>query len=504
MKKQIIKNILFNILNFIVNALIGIMLTPYLIKHIGVVAYGMVPLALFITSYVGVLTQSLTASVNRHMIEALHTNDYKKASVIFNTALILMMVLIIFSSAIFAWPIFNISRIISVPDYLLNDTIFLFLCVLLGFFLSLISSIFAVSMYANNRIDMMQVINIIKNIVKLCTILILFDLGQYRLSSVGLGIVFSELIALIIFILYSRRIVPYISIKPALFDIVAVKKLSGLGGWLIADQVGVILLSKMDLIVVNKTFGSNYGGRYSIITQFSDLFRSMAGLVGGALGPVMMILHSKSEHTEMVALTKIFMKFMSLTMAVPVIVLCVFSKEIITLWIGPHYDDVAQLSWYIIFPLIINLGTIPLFSINIAMNKIKIPSISNIIFGVLGLILSIMLIKTEHFGLEGIAIGFVVATTFKNSLFMPLYAAQILRLPHMTFLLAHLRTLLFATVFTLFLFLIKGFISISGVLFFVEIFLLCILGFALTTVFYSRNEILSALGLAKEILKKNG
>ncbi|WP_425337930.1 lipopolysaccharide biosynthesis protein, partial [Escherichia coli] len=184
--------------------------------------------------------------------------------------------------------------------------------------------------------------------------------------------------------------------------------------------------------------------KYSIITQFSDLLRSMAGLIGGVLGPVMMILYSRNEQEKMAEMTKIFMKAMSLTMAIPIVVICVFSKEIIELWVGPAYDNIAYLVWFIVFPLIINLGTIPLFTINIAMNKVKVPSILNVIFGCIGLLTALSLVNFYHMGLEGIALGFVLATTLKNSLFTPLYAAYILNLSKITFLAVHIRVIVFS------------------------------------------------------------
>ncbi|MCE9911740.1 hypothetical protein LZ642_08965, partial [Hafnia paralvei] len=93
MNKQIIKNIFYNILNFGVNIILGIALTPLLIRHMGIAAYGIIPLAMFITSYVGVLTQSLTASVNRYLIYSLQHDNKKETNLIFNTALVLMFIL---------------------------------------------------------------------------------------------------------------------------------------------------------------------------------------------------------------------------------------------------------------------------------------------------------------------------------------------------------------------------------------------------------------------------
>lgn len=503
MNKQIIKNIFFNVLNFGVNVVLGIVLTPFLIKHIGISAYGMVPLAIFITSYVGVLTQSLTASVNRYLINSLKDNDKQETNSIFNTALILMFIFILLSGFIFIWPIIYIDNLIYIPEKIIIESKVLFFCVLIGFFISLLSSIFSVSVYSINRIDLMQTANIIKNTVKLCLIFIFFNFQLYTLSSIGYSIIISELFALAFYIFLSKKLTPYIYINIKLFNTSIVRKLSNLSGWLIVDQIGVIFLSKTDLVVVNKIFGSDYGGKYSIIIQFSDLLRSMASLIGGVLGPVMMILYSRNEQVKMAEMTKIFMKSMSLTIAIPIVVICIFSNEIMELWVGPTYNDIAYLVWFIVFPLIINLGTMPLFSINIAMNKVKIPSILNFIFGVVGLSVSLSLVHIYNMGLEGIALGFMLAMTLKNSIFMPLYAAYILNLPKMTFLAIHIRVIMFSLVFSLLMFFIKNHIHAEGIELLATLIFLCFVGLPISLIFYTKKELHSIIKLAKGLLKKN-
>lgn len=190
-------------------------------------------------------------------------------------------------------------------------------------------------------------------------------------------------------------------------------------------------------------------------------------------------------------------------MAIPIVVICVFSKEIIELWVGPAYDNIAYLVWFIVFPLIINLGTIPLFTINIAMNKVKVPSILNVIFGCIGLLTALSLVNFYHMGLEGIALGFVLATTLKNSLFTPLYAAYILNLSKITFLAVHIRVIVFSLVFSLLMFFIKGHINPKGTELLMALAFLCIVGLPISLVFYTKEELLNITKLTKEIFKRN-
>src|SRR3972149_1802921 len=65
---------------------IGIWLVPYLIRHLGVASYGLVPLAISITAYMSLLTISLNGAVSRYLTIDLQKKDNKSANQFFNTA----------------------------------------------------------------------------------------------------------------------------------------------------------------------------------------------------------------------------------------------------------------------------------------------------------------------------------------------------------------------------------------------------------------------------------
>ena len=58
--KQILRNLFYNSLNVLFNIIIAIFYIPYLVDKLGILAYGIVPLALVINNYIGVITVSLT------------------------------------------------------------------------------------------------------------------------------------------------------------------------------------------------------------------------------------------------------------------------------------------------------------------------------------------------------------------------------------------------------------------------------------------------------------
>ncbi|HFI8096153.1 TPA: O69 family O-antigen flippase [Escherichia coli] len=487
MHRQVFRNVFLNVTIFLFNVVTGLYLTPFLIKYLGLEVYGILPLALFLTFYIGVITQALTASVNRFFIANLQTNNIKEANVVFNTAFCIIVTYSVLQFALLYYPIQNIDQYFSIPTHSRDDARRLFESVLLSFSLALLTSIFSVSLFALNRLDLIQCVQLIKIIIKFITIILFFEHHCIGIQFVGIAMILSELIALILTICLWRKLTPEINLKLFYFSKKKVGELSKFAMWLIIDQVGYVLFIKMDLLLVNKFFGAKESGRYSIATQFSDLLRSFAGLMAGVLAPVIMILHAKNELERIVTVTKTFVMILSLTIAIPISIICVFSQELIHFWLGQDIN-IQTLIWIVTFPLIINLGVLPLFSINVAFKKVKLPSILNIVLALVGVFVSIILIRNTELGLLAVAAGFSFSLTLKNAVFIPIYAALNLRIDKLTFLTVHVRTILFTFFYVCFLILVKSKLSSNLYGFLAELTVLIIFGFIISIFFYSRDE----------------
>lgn len=254
------------------------------------------------------------------------------------------------------------------------------------------------------------------------------------------------------------------------------------------DQIGSILFLKTDLILVNSLSGSKANGEYSIATQFSDLLRSLAGLVAGSLGPIMIILYEKKQFEELTSLTITFVKFLSFTIAIPIIILCVYAKEILNLWLGPEYTHLSYLIFIVTLPLIINLGTLPILSINIAVKKIQIPAIINCLLAIIGIVASIILFKNSTLGYYAIAICYMITLTIKNAIFIPWYATKILNKPRYVFFKTHLITLVFSSALFIFVSVFKHYANMLNLNLLFELVIIGALGLLLTLFFYSKEE----------------
>lgn len=433
-KKQLPLNLLANIGYFLLNVLIGIWMVPYLIRHLGVEGYGFIPLALSVTTYAGLITLALNGAVSRYLVIALQKGDAEGANRIFNTSFWSLAVLAVFLiplAGLFAW---FAPQIFSTPLLLKEQVQGLFFITLLSFIISVFSSIFSVSTFANNRLDLRNLVDISNLVVRTILIVLFFLCLPVSLVSVGAAYLAGGLTALAGGYVFFRKLTPVLKISFQYFDISRLKELTSMGGWLVINQIGSLLFLQIDLIVVNMFFGAQEAGRYGAVIQWSILLRSLAGVISGVLTPMVFISHAKEDTARIVSMSVRAVKFMGLGMAVPVGLLCGFSGPLLTVWLGKDFSGYAPLLCLLTFHLTVNLAVLPLFAINNALNRVKVPGWTTLIMGGCNLFLAVFWGKYCGWGVYGVAAAGAVILTLKNMVFTPVYAAHILGIPYTTFI----------------------------------------------------------------------
>jgi len=433
-EKQVPINLIMNIVSFIIKVLIGLWIVPYLVQNIGLIAYGLVPLSLFFAEYVSVIIESFNSALNRYLLVSLQKKDYTVANEIFNTSLVLAIIFIFIQSVIMTVIILNLEEVINVPKDFLNDAYWLFTLTFIGFSFSLIRGIFTTPLFSSNRLDLIKTTEITNVIINATITIILFYLYDPSLKSVGIAFLSASFISLLLSIYFKNKIVPSLSIKLKKFNSQKVKDLTSMGGWVLVTQVGSLLFLKFDLFIANKFLGSLEAANYALVLQWNSLIRAMAAVISGIMTPIIMIYYAHNQFDKLVNMLKIGIKTISLLIAIPIAIIIGFSENILNIWIGPEYNHIRHLLAFSLIPLIISVSITPLFAVTIAYNKVKIPGLISIIFGLLSLATSITLVIYTDYQLYAIIFGSAFMLTLKNGLLIPIYSAHIMKIKLTSFI----------------------------------------------------------------------
>ena len=432
-KDQLPRNLVANLVFFLINVVIGLLLVPYFINTLGIAAYGLIPLATSITGYVAIIITSINTSVARFLTVDLQREEYAAANRTFNTAffgisaIILIMVPVIIVFSVFI-PFF-----FQVPSGQESGVIILFLGVFTAFLIRSWSGNFTVQLFAYNRLDLQNLVNIIHVIVQTVLIILFFTIFSPNLAFIGGAYLIGAIVASVVSIIFAKRICPFIKISVNSFDRTRVNDLCGMGWWVVINQIGALLFLQIDLIVVNIFFGAISAGEYAIALQWMILLRAISGVLSAILTPIVLTYYARDQIKSLIRISKSAVKLMGLAMALPIGLICGFAPELLTVWVGPQFTSISPLMWIMLLPLVINLAVLPLFSINVAFNRVRIPGIVLFIMGCANIVLAIILALFSGWGYYGVAIAGAITLTLTNSVFTPWYTARILKKSIMTF-----------------------------------------------------------------------
>lgn len=384
--KQQLINLLSNMANLLSNILIGLFFTPYLVKTLGIAAYGVLPLALLINSYINVVTGALVGAMTRFYSIELVASKFREASEYISVAFISLFSFIIILSPFITLFILNIDSVLNIPIDYINDSRILFIYIILSFFLSMCSSLLNITQFAMNRLDIMNIIKIGRNVFKVIFVFLFFSFYSINLANIGLSFFLAEVVVLLMsYYFFKRESDKNLHISYKLFNIEKFKTLLNMIFWVLLLHIGEVVLFRIDNLVINKFWSTVESGVVGVFSEFGMYINSVLAVIISLASPLIVINYSKGNIKEMVSIfinnyyvTNFFLLILSSV--------CIsYSSEIISFWLDDSYTKYSM--WFclkILFvPFIIYISIYnTMFRVY---NKLKVPSYLMIICGLIGL-----------------------------------------------------------------------------------------------------------------------
>lgn len=429
MKRQVPVNMLLNVVNFLVGLLAGLWLTPYLMRTLGPSAYGLIPLSMVFAEYIALITTSINGAVARYLTIAIQQDHWEEANRIYATAFWALIMLAALLLPGLAAVSFNLQQIIHVPLAILRDAQLLNLYTFIGFLCSIVSALFSSALYADNRIDLCRVLDIVRVVLRLLVVVLLFSLNGPHLVYMGYANLAGGIGSLAIGAILARYHQPRLRIAPMYFVPTQLRALASFGGWTMVAQLGYTLFARLDLLFANRYVGPLLAGHYAALLQWNSLLQNVAGLLAGVCAPVIMILYSRGHITRMETVTQLVIKLMAMVVAVPAGLLCGFAAPVLRLWLGEAYMPYAHLFWFTLAPLVITLAVAPLYTVQLAYQRVIVPSLVMVAMGLINIPIVMFLAAKTSLGLYGICLSGALIWMLKCGLFNTIYNAYILRRP---------------------------------------------------------------------------
>lgn len=428
-KKRLARNTAANGIFLIFNVVTSVFMVPYQIRHLGIANYGMVTLAVSFTSYVQLATVAVTGATGRFVVFHMARNEIKQARSYVTTQFIFTIWMAIALLPVAALVAFMSPGFINIPHGQESNTQWLFFLVLLSALFPILASSSRSSLLVKQRFDISSLLEILSQTFRYSTWILMFTLFLPAIWHIGLGLAIGAAVCLIGGWIAFAKLTPELSPGLRGFETRKLTDMLSMGVWMVVTILSMILYFSIDPLIINKTLGPASVGKYGTLLGLTIMLRTLSIQLTAVLAPIAIACYARQDIEGMNRHLIRSIKFICLTLAVPLAVICGFSSPILMQWLGPEFRPLSVLMWLMFAHLVVNLGVEPILAGLIAANKLAVPAIITAVFGVFRVGLAILLIKYTNWGVYGVALGGLITFTISRSIALPIYAARVLKTP---------------------------------------------------------------------------
>lgn len=450
--KQLAINMLAQVVVFLVQMGINFLLTPFIVKSLGVEAYGFVGLSNNIIGYLQLATVALNSMAGRFITIEYHKGNLEQAnkyfSSVFYSNVVISAVLAIISIILLVF----LEYVLHIPVNLIADVKWLFALLCLNSLLTLVFNVYIVSPFIKNRLDVTSVRNLVSNLIKAAVILILFGFFSSHLWYIGCSTLICGIYLIIANVRIKDKLTPELGVNLRYFDFAKVKTLLASGVWNLIGKLGDLLQRGLDLLFANWFINAAAMGILSITTQIPFIILSVLGLFTSSFAPSLTKDFAKGNLKEMLNEVYKSIRILSISILVPIAILYIYGDVFYKLWM-PTQDSLLlqKLTICGTFALLVTSPLDGFWNVFTVTNKIKGSSIFMIINSlVVFLTVLLGLFLTEDITTKMFIIAAVRSLygVIRGIVFLPIYGAYCMNLKR-TFFYKPIIKSLFGVLFTL-------------------------------------------------------
>ncbi|MCI5596615.1 MAG: oligosaccharide flippase family protein [Lachnospiraceae bacterium] len=481
-KKQLSLNMVSVIVAFVVSIAINFVTTPILNKALGDEAYGFIGMANDFITYATIISSVFNSVAGRFISFELHRDKVDRASRYFSSLFVVNLILAGLFAVIGIALVGNLEKVVTIPPYLVTDVKLTFGITFLNYILVVLTSVFTVSTYVKNRLDLEGIRNIISYAMKLAVIVFLFTCFDIKLYFLAIATVASTVVLAILNVNLRKKLIPEIKFNIKKFSITMVKRLASSGAWMAISNFSFTLMTGFDLLITNYMIGVKEMGILSAARSIPNTLISLVSTVGVVFTPSFVTLYAQNKIKDLVKEAGFSVRVMGAVLIVPLTGFIVFGHEFYSLWMPyktPEEIRVLQIiSVLTMMQSILNALTFPLAQLSVVTDKLKAPVAASFIIGSSNILIVIGLLKTTHLGLYAVAGISSLLLMIRYLTFNPIYAAKTLKCPWYTFYPPLIRSsLVTAGVMVLFLFLRRFIASDTWLQFGISIVIVGVIGY---------------------------
>lgn len=407
--QKIIRNTKFNIVGRFWGILVYLLLTPFIIHHIGIERYGIWALITVLIGYFSLLDFGIGTSFVKFISEFYTKKENDKINQLINSGIVIYSILAVFIIAITPFIIDVILTLFNIPNELYKEAKFVFV---LGIAISAIAnalSPFRALQDGLQRMDIINKITILVSIPMAAGTLYVLKKG-YGLEGLIINNAAVILLASAINVVVAFKIFPNLRFNPLLVNKSLMKKLFYFGVKIQINRLEVLFTFQADKVIIAHFLNISLVSFYEFGSMIINRTRELPLLLITSIIPAASEINAKKDNLKLYDLYIRGTKYLAL-IAMPLLTfVLITAPQIMLTWLGPGYGKSALVIQILAPCYFINILSGVGTSIGVGIGKPEMQVKAGLFQLILNITLSIILVIKIGF------IGVVIATLLSLSL----------------------------------------------------------------------------------------
>jgi len=413
MKRILVKNSIFSLLQAILNILLIFFTIPIFLKLLGSELFGIFALIMVVGNLNTFTSLGLTSALVKFIAE--QGRSEKSNMDIWVNLIIMTIIALPITTLVIYFDKFILLKILKIPLKFYTEAKWLYYWILLANFLLLIGQTFKSILDALQKVYISSIQQMVYNIIYWGSILSVLLLGL-GLSEIGFSIFFSALTWLFITILSSTNVWANLSVKGFRQNFKSVsKKQLKYGLKIYSGGLISFMFEPLSKILLSNFIGVASVGYYDIAMKLKG---QLWGIISKIFYPLFPFI---SEQKDEALIRKYVhdLEQKTFLLIVPIIILAILLMHpFISLWIGTNVEIISITSVYLIsFHLLGSSTVIPIYQFLLAKDlahKTILLQLNGVIFNAI-----FFLLFVNYFGFYALIIGNIAG--IMASFFLSLY-----------------------------------------------------------------------------------
>lgn len=383
-----ILNLATGLITVVVQFAISFFLSPFIVKALGAEANGYTQLASNFVMYASLLTTAFNSMASRFVSVAYHQGQIEKAKQYYSSVYVVNMCLIAILLPLSIIVTLSLEHIIVITNVDYVDVKLLFGFVFANFLLSMISSLYSVSMYVKNAVFYSNILNCLKTVCNAILLFVVFSLLPIKIFYVSFVTLLLGVLFLPAYVHYQHKLLPDISFQCKRFSLAAVKEMLLSGIWNSVNQCGHLLLTGLDLLLSNWFISPYAMGLIAISKTIPSAIFQLAATLNSNFSPSITQSWAKGDFDNVMKELRVAIKISIIIVSVPIVTFCCLGEKFYSLW-QPTLNStiLTVLSVLGCLPFIVFAGTQVLYNVYTASNRLKVNSLTFIALGVVNVVM---------------------------------------------------------------------------------------------------------------------